>query len=406
MNNIIKTSLGILSAAIVFSSCSKNNDTPTDNGNGNQTKSTYVLFTNEADLGTAGYMTTYSAMPTGNLTNITTNTLQMKTAFGFTKYGKWIFNRSSISGEAGIQKLEVGTDGKINSTGFLANGAMFDIVNPTTGYYRDPVKGAMLLQIFNPTTMQRTGEIDLSSLKMDGAAYQAVGQHIIASKEGKLYVGITYGTIQAGGYGDDIVDYIKMAVIDIATNKLEKTIQYNGLKSLGWGASANKMWTLGDDGALYFYYTGFNEGITNSSIIRIKKGETDFDKNWILKADSYQQHSSIGTALVKNGKIYVQIPSVPLLSNFSNLGTPIWDYYAIDVNTLAKTKITGIPATRYAHSNEQCITTIDGKIYLWIANSVTKENGYYLLNESNNTASFGFSVKDGGLVSGFIKLDN
>lgn len=136
MNKIIKTSLGILSAAILFSSCSKNNDTPTDNGN--QAKSTYVLFTNEADLGTAGYMTAYSAMPTGNLTNITTNTLQMKTAFGFTKYGKWIFNRTSISGETGIQKLEVGTDGKINSTGFLANGAMFHIVNPTTGYYLDP----------------------------------------------------------------------------------------------------------------------------------------------------------------------------------------------------------------------------------------------------------------------------
>lgn len=404
MNNIIKQGLSIVSAVLLFSSCSK--DKSPANDDGNQKKSSYILFTNEADLGTAGYMTAYAEMPKGNLSNIGANTLQMKTAFGFTKYGQWIFNRTSISGETGIQKLEVGDNGKLNSTGFLANGTMFHIVNPTTGYYLDPVKGAMLLQTFNPTTMQRTGEIDLTSLKMDGVTYQAVGQHTIASKEGKLYVGVTYGTTERGGYGDDVVDYIKVAVIDIATNKLEKTIRYDGLKSLGWGASANKMWTLGDDGALYFYYTGFNEGITNSSIIRIKKGETDFDRNWILKADTYQAHGSFGISLVKNGKIYVQMPSVALTPDFGNLGTPIWDYYAIDINTLKQTKITGMPKSRYVHSNEQGITEIDGKIYLWMANTNPKENGYYLLNESTNTASQAFNVTDGGLVSGFIKLDN
>lgn len=403
MNKIIKHGLCVLSAAILFSSCSKDKDSsPTTN----PAAPGYIVFTNEADLGTTGYMTAYAKMPEKSLSNISTNTLQMKTAFGFTKFGQWIFNRSSVSGEAGIQKLEVGTNGKITGTGFLANGAMFHIVSATNGYYLDPVKGAMLLQTFNPTTMQRTGEIDLTALKKEGVAYQAIGQHIIAAKEGKLYVSVTYGTTERGGYGDDVVNYIKLAVIDIATNKLEKTIQYNGLKSLGWGASANKMWTLGDDGALYFYYTGFNEGITNSAVIRIKKGETDFDANWILKADTYQQHSSIGTALVKNGKIYVQLPANPLAPDFSNLGTPIWDYYAIDVNTLKQTKITGVPKTRYAHSNEQCITLIDGKIYLWVANSVTKENGYYLLNESTNTAAAAFNISDGGLVSGFIRLDN
>jgi hypothetical protein len=403
MYKFLKQTVGILSIAAILTSCSKNDNNPSP---GESKKGSYILFTNEADLATAGYMTAYMTMPSGNLSNIGANTLQMKTAFGFTKFNNWIFNRTSISGQTGIQKLEVGDNGKITSTGFIPNGAMFHIVNSTVGYYLDPVKGSMLLQIFNPTTMTRTGEIDLTSLKLPNIEYQAVGQHIIAAKEGKLYVGVTYGTTQRGGYGDDVVDYIKMAVIDIATNKLEKSIQYNGLKSLGWGASANKMWTLGDDGALYLYYTGFNEGVTNSSIIRIKKGETDFDRTWILKADSFQEHSSIGISLVKNGKIYVQLPSVALAPDFSNLGTSIWDYYAIDISTLKATKITGTPATRYAHSNEQGITQIDGKIYLWIANATTKENGYYLLNESNNTASKAFNVTDGGLVSGFFKLDN
>jgi hypothetical protein len=264
----------------------------------------------------------------------------------------------------------------------------------------------MLIQTFNPSSMQRTGQIDLSSLSQTGVEYQVVGKHILASKEGKLYVSVTYGTTALQGYGDNLLNYALLAVIDIAANKLEKTIQYNGIKGLGWGSSANKFWTLGDDGALYFYYTGFDEGISNSTIVRIKKGETDFDKTWVLKADNLQNHSTIATALVKNGTIYIQLPSVELKPDFSNLADPMWDFYAVNINTLKATKITGMPHTRYVHSNEQGIVQIDGKIYLWMANATTKENGYYLLNESTNTASSAFNVTDGGLVSGFIKLDN
>lgn len=404
MHQFLKKTATVLAMAAVFSACKKD-DKPTTGGGDNK-KASYILLTNEADLGTPGYMAAYTSLPSGNLSNIGSGSLQVKQAFGFTQFGNWIFTRTSPAGETGIQKFTVGDDGKITSAGFIANGAMFHIVDATNGYYLDPVKGTMLLQIFNPTTMQRTGQIDLSSLKMDNVAYQAVGQHIIASKEGKLYVGVTYGTIEAGGYGDDVVDYVKLAVIDIATNTLEKTIKYDGVKSLGWGSSANKFWTLGDDGALYFYYSGFNEGITNSCILRIKKGETDFDHTWVLKADDFQPHSSIGVSVVKNGKIYVQLPSVPLKADFSNLGTPIWDYYAIDIATLKATKITGMPATRYTHSNEQGIVQIDGKIYLWMGNADVKENGYYVLDESTNTASKVFNVTDGGLVSGFFKLDN
>lgn len=400
----LKLATAILFTTTIISSCSKDDDTPTT---GDDKKASYILLTNETtDVGTPGYMTAYTTLPSGNISNVSTNTLQVKEAFGFTQYGNWIFTRTTTAGVAGIQKMEVGTDGKITGTGFITDGQMFHIVNNTVGYYQDPVRGTMLLQIFNPTTMQRTGQIDLSALKMDGVTYQAVGQHIIASKEGKLYVGVTYGTIDAGGYGDDVVDYVKMAVIDIATNTLEKTITYDGLKGLGWGSSANKFWTLGDDGALYFYYTGFNEGMTNSSIIRIKKGESDFDKTWILKADDLQAHSSIAISLVKNGKIYIQLPTEPLTADYANLFNPIWYYYAVDINTLQATKITGMPTTRYVHSNEQGIVQIDNKIYLWMANGTTKEYGYYLLNESNNTATPAFNVTDGGLISGFFKLDN
>lgn len=391
----------LMGMATLLPACSK--DSPSDN-NTDDGNYSYVVFTNEGDLGTPGYMTAYTKMPTGDFSNIQSKTLQMGSAFGFTKYGNWIFNRTSIAGQAGIQKLTVGPDGSIQDAGFLANGSMFLVVSPEQGYYSDESRGTMLLQTFNPTTMTRTGQIDLSELSMDGVPYQVVGKHILAAKEGKLYASVTYSSNANGGYGDDVVNYAELAVIDIATNKLEKTIQYPGIKSFGWGSSANKFWTLGDDGALYLYYSGFNEGITNSSIVRIKKGETDFDKEWILKADDFQPHATIAGALIKNGKIYIQLPEEPLTADFKNLADYIWDYYAVDINTLEKTKITGMPKTRYIHSNDQGITEIDGKIYLWLANG--DQNGYYQLNTETNEATKAFNVTDGGLVSGFIHLDS
>ncbi|MBZ4192565.1 hypothetical protein [Niabella beijingensis] len=396
-----------LLCSLFFVSCSKSDSPETDDASGK--KSDYVLFTNSQDLATTGYMTAYNKMPEGDFKNAGSNTVQFKSAFGFTKFGRWIFTRSNISGTAGIQKLTVDGSGKITEAGFLANGQMFHIVNETAGYYLDPTRGTMKLQLFNPTTMQRTGEIDLSSLGIDPstAAYQAVGQHTLASKEGKLYAGITYGaSLQRGGYGDDVFNYTELAVIDIATNKLEKKIRYDGLKGFGWGSSANKMWSLGDDGALYFYASGLSEGVTNSAIVRIKKGETDFDRTWIYRASALQAKNSLVTALVKNGKLYIQSPSEPLAADYSNLADPIWSYYAVDMNTMQASRITGTPASRYAHSNEQAITEIDGKIYLWIGNSATGEHGYYLLNTANNTATKAFDVTDAGLISGFIKLDD
>jgi hypothetical protein len=391
----------ILFFALAFTvSCSKNSDNNSDAGNN------YILLTNEADIATPGYVAARAQMPQGNISNIGANSLQVAEAFGFTQYKEYIFTRTNVAGQTGIQRFTVGTDGRISEAGFIADGQMFHIVDDNTGYYLDEKRGTMLIQTFNPSSMQRTGQIDLSSLSQTGVEYQVVGKHILASKEGKLYVSVTYGTTALQGYGDNLLNYALLAVIDIAANKLEKTIQYNGIKGLGWGSSANKFWTLGDDGALYFYYTGFDEGISNSTIVRIKKGETDFDKTWVLKADNLQNHSTIATALVKNGTIYIQLPSVELKPDFSNLADPMWDFYAVNINTLKATKITGMPHTRYVHSNEQGIVQIDGKIYLWMANATTKENGYYLLNESTNTASSAFNVTDGGLVSGFIKLDN
>lgn len=378
-------------------SCKKKSEEPQPE----EQKSKYVIASANAKWG-AGQFTAYNGMPSGNVSNVNGKSLQMTNIFGVTSHNGYLFNRSDAAGTAGLQRYTVSDDLSIKDAGFISGAANFVVVDEQTGFYSDETRNPLKIQKFNPSTMQRTGDIDLTSLKDDSVEYQAIGKHILAAKEGKLYAFISYGTAKAKGYGDDVYNEVEFAVIDIATGNLDKTIKFPGIKGMGWGSSANNFWTLGDDGALYFFNMGFSMGMSNSSIIRIKKGETNFDATFHINADDYQKSSAIATVLVKGGKLYTQFSKTELKADYSNLGDFIFDYYVIDLTTKQRTKITGMPTNHFAHANEQAIVEIDGKIYFWVQGA-DKEQAYYVLGD-NNTASRVFNVTDGGFSWGFVKV--
>jgi hypothetical protein len=395
-----KISFVCFAAALVFSSCSDDDDASDSNADAK-----YVILS-AAEKWETGYFTSFSSFPSGTVNDISAQSLQVNSSFGFRTYKKWIFSRTNAAGDAGLQKYSVNEDGSLKDEGFIVGSSQFLVVDATTGFYLDETRSTMKIQTFNPTTMQRTGDIDLTSLRDESFEYQVVGKHTLAAKGGKLYAGINYGTISGQGFGDDQVDYIEFAVIDIASRTLDKTIKYEdgGLNSIGWGSSGNKMWTIGDDGALYLYSTGLTNGFVKSSVIRIKKDETDFDKTWRLDAHEIQPGSSIATGLVKNGKIYIELPSEPLEAGFGNLQNFIYDYYAVDLSTKVATKITGMPKHHYAYANEQAITEIDGKIYFWVRNADENIDGYYSLNSNGTSATQAFNIDHDGFMWGFAKL--
>lgn len=398
-------------AASMFFGCSSSDD---DGGTpAPEEKEKFILMTTTSRFD-AGFITPMDGLPSGTIQNNNPKTLQVANAFGFRTFGKWLFNRSNAAGDEGLQKYTVNADGSLKDEGFIAGSSQYLVVNETSGYYLDATRGTLKLQKFNPATMLRTGEVDLSVVKKAGVQYQAVGQHTIAAKEGKLFVGITYGTTAAAGYGDDVFNAIEFAVIDLATDKYEKTIKYDGLKSIGWGSSGNKMWSIGDDGALYLYSTGLgNSMFANSSIIRIKKGETDFDKSWVFSTKDLKAGNSLATALVKGGKLYFEMATVPLKPDYSNLTASIFEYYTYDMTTKQITKIEGMPLHDYAYANDQAITEIDGKVYLWVRNgtvttsgtttvTTVNEDGYYVVD--GNKATSVFKVSHDGSIQGFAKL--
>ncbi|RAW01606.1 DUF4374 domain-containing protein [Pseudochryseolinea flava] len=402
-----------VATAIVLSSCSDDNDetTPPDETTGPK----YVIL-NASEKWEDGYFTAFDELPSGIVKAPVSKSLQVAASFGFRTFKNAIFVRTNPAGTAGLQKYTVNADGSINVGGFIKDATQFVVVDETNGFYLDEKRGTMKLQTFNPSTMERTGEVDLSSLRnAEISEYQVVGKHTLAVKEGKLYAGITYGTIKNAGYGDDVVDYIEFAVIDIAKKELEKTIKYEDtddvenerINTIGWGSSGNKMWTVGDDGALYLYSTGLTNGFLSSKVIRIKKGETDFDKAWVLDAADFGEgkNTSIATGLVKNGKFYLELASEDV--TFGNMETMIFDYYVVDLATGDDTKITGMPKHHYVWANEHAITEIDGNIYFWVRNTSEEGDfdGYYKLNANGTSATEAFKVDHDGFVWGFAKLE-
>ena len=272
---------------------------------------------------------------------------------------------------------------------------------------RDSDRSLLKIQKFNPSTMARTGDVDLSDIRDTQYGYQDVGTSLITAKEGKLYVDIFSNTGEQKGnfFTNTPLGFVQLAVVDIATGKYEKTIRREGISYIGYPGNENQMWSLGDDGALYFCSHGFGAtgAINGSAIVRIKKGSSDFDSDWIIKADDYTKGTSFGTVCVKDNKLYTLMSSQALA--FTSLLTDVsYSYYSFDKENIAggPTKISNIPLTTYPFQCAQAITAIDDKVYFRVVNN-SDQNGYYVLGD-NNTATQAFNVASGGVVWGFCKL--
>jgi hypothetical protein len=406
--------LPAIAAAMLSASSCSDNDEPNEE---QQAKTTYALLTGDMTQAPyVGYLTAYAEMPSGNVDNIKTSSIAAYTN-GMRHYGKWIFKRMNLGGMTGadgIQRYSVDeTTGSLKEDGQITSGGgcNFYVYDAATGFYIDQDRGLLKIQTFNPATMQRTGEIDLSDkLGATTFEYRDIGTSLMAGKEGKLFVDIACGTNAGKGTpfnGDPALGYIDLAVIDIASGNYEKTIRYEGISYLGYPANENQMWATGDDGALYFCAHGISlaiMGASGSAIIRIKKGTTDFDRNWIIRADDYTPGTCIATVCVKDGKLYTQIGSEAMSILTMNTAT-VFDYFAFEIENLSKApvKIGGIPQSTFVFQSWQGIVVIDGKVYFRVENPAESKNGYYVLS-GNNTAVEAFNVTNGGVVWGFAQL--
>lgn len=180
-----------------------------------------------------------------------------------------------------VLRFDVGADGALVPAGALVAPASsfpsaIAFVAPDKAYLSLTNAGKVL--VFDPTTLATTGEIDLN-----GAANVAPdpdGRDVnpdpssLVIRDGKLFVALWQ--LQAA-YAPR--PGLSVAVVDVATNRLEKIIRSDvGLSAAGRPGEVDAM-TIDEAGDLYVYASG-GFGLDPSlhhGFVRIPKGSTDFD---------------------------------------------------------------------------------------------------------------------------------
>lgn len=415
MKNVTLKALALAAfCAATLTSCSDSDPEPEE-----PKESKYVLMTmSENTLLKPGYLTVFDQMPSGNISNITANSLNGSGMGGWRPYENWLLKMFNTTGnELGIERLKV-ENGKVVIDQFIkadntTNGSgNFTIVDDTKGYYWDGAS-PLKIQVFNPTTLARTGEIDLTAAVNERGAseaailYRSVGQKFLAVKNGKLFANITYGKTNGTqkGFWDDFYADVYIAVIDVATGNYEKTIKIEDTGSIAY-INDNEMYSRDTNGDLYIVTQGRSAIGGKSKIARIKANETDVDKTWEIRMDDIMEGGKFVTVYATNGKLITTIPTEKLTGgptgniNFSE----IWEFYVIDVATKSRTKIAGLPKSTNTGAAYGTIK-VDNKLLLRVNAPTQNINGYYELNSTLSSATPLFNVTEGGSVSGFYKIE-
>ncbi|MCD8540539.1 MAG: hypothetical protein LRY55_12820 [Leadbetterella sp.] len=140
----------------------------------------YILMTaSERTNIPPGWITVFDELPSGNISNITTSSLQGQGMGGWRPYNNWLLKMfKTADGSKGIERLKL-ENGVIKEDNFLAgdnstNGTgNFVVASETQGFYWDGAS-PLKIQTFNPTTLSRTGEIDLTAAVNERALMKRV----------------------------------------------------------------------------------------------------------------------------------------------------------------------------------------------------------------------------------------
>ncbi|MFD2939419.1 hypothetical protein [Flavobacterium notoginsengisoli] len=413
-SNSLRSVLAGIAACMLLFSCSSNDDNNTpDNGNTDDTlpkNETWIIYNGAANWSGGVYALKDNKSREINLSGLPF--LQVTSSLGGRVFGKSLFKVNDVSNaKQGINKMGLDATGKVVDQGFLpslsnAYETNYLVASATEGYYWDKVRGGLKLQTFNPTTMERTGEIDFSSLS-EGQPLESIGQLIIAKRENKLYLDLLLGNKAAGNWQvTPVVKEVAIAVYDLTTKKIENVTKMGTTTNLGVFID-HVLWSLDEvTGDLYFASVGdmkTQPSDYSSKILRIKKGEVNFDTTFSIDMKTYQFPAEFNRLFAYNNKIYTTIPSRAVSyygggQHGVKYRDDVWFWNEIDATTKKATRLNMQPDNFYTTQNP---FFHNGEIY-FLSNSTS--DGFSGVNQYNPVTKVvkeTFRLKESGRIQGF-----
>lgn len=228
---------------------------------------------------------------------------------------------------------------------------------------------------FNPTTMQKVRDIDLNALAQPEVRV-APGAMVV--RDGLLFVGLN----QFDSQWMPRLKQAEVAIIDTKSGKLLKKIvdTKHQLSFATRPIDAHSIFVNPKDGAIYLNCVGsfgFKPGF-DGGILRIKKGETEFDADYALniaqaKVENFN-HTLNFLATVRlgsDGKLYAMVASYELDASANPYLAKVMVPVCID---LEKRTVTYIPGVKPSNGLA-AVAEANGKIYFGVSNA--DDNGFY-----------------------------
>ena len=228
---------------------------------------------------------------------------------------------------------------------------------------------------FNPTTMQKVCDIDLNALAQPEVRV-APGAMVV--RDGLLFVGLN----QFDSQWMPRLKQAEVAIIDTKSGKLLKKIvdTKHQLSFATRPIDAHSIFVNPKDGAIYLNCVGsfgFKPGF-DGGILRIKKGETEFDADYALniaqaKVENFN-HTLNYLATVRlgsDGKLYAMVASYELDASANPYLAKVMVPVCID---LEKRTVTYIPGVKPSNGLA-AVAEANGKIYFGVSNA--DDNGFY-----------------------------
>lgn len=274
--------------------------------------------------------------------------------------------------------------------------------------------GVFRIYTINLKNMEITGSIDLTSLIKPEEESSTIEEMIV--RDGKLFASIWYGS---GQIENTPIKGAYVAVVDLATKKLEKLITDDRTYLLGYGSSAVDQMLIDERGDIYISGSDIISGgqqIQQGGVLRIKKGETEFDPSYFFNLDQATGNKiTIGLEYVGNGKAYTaaQFESqVNRLDPFSKYFDAAFKYYKVDLYNKTTEILNGTPFTKGFFYTWN---TPFGDKYLIPIGGPNNQNEIWLLDAEQNTAQkmitldsepFGLFPMEGMAITGITETAN
>ena len=373
----------------------------------------YMLYTRSGSSSN-GFITGFDNFPEGDLDipNLPT-TLAYPSISGGVSYNRYTVNQQKLFGGAGYQRVildenKVPNEGEIIET--LGGGSSVVILNDTKGYYTD--FNTLNIQIFNPQTFQRIGEIDMSeaySIPENDANYYnslyVVGNTLYAC----LYTGRSFPPFIYESNVGSIV-----AIIDTTTDTYQSNIFREETKYPGQPFLRFKNSTVDEQGNLYLPTQG-GFGLEEdpeipvfAKLTRISNETSNFDDfefipQLSISSSTAETVINAGFLYVGNGIAYTNVLMEDPETSSDLVNKALMRWVRVDLISQTAQLIEGIP--RNAGLTTGMAYNFNNKVQLPVYDPETGESAIYETDPSSTLGTRVFNVTAGGIIYGFYQVE-